>query len=80
MVWAEGLERDDAQLLHSMIDELVCTDLHWGMFLPHLASQCDEEQQMEWVPVRTHTTAPLPRPLLPGTPVDVVSVERCCLS
>lgn len=52
MVWAEGLERDDAQLLHSMIDELVCTDLHWGMFLPHLASQCDEEQQMEWVPVR----------------------------
>ena len=55
MVWAEGLERDDAQLLHSMIDELVCTDLHWGMFLPHLASQCDEEQQMERVPVRAHS-------------------------
>jgi len=52
-VWKEGLDREDAQLLHSMLGDLVCFDLHWGMFLPHLASQGDEEQQMEWVPVRS---------------------------
>jgi len=73
LVWKEGMARDDAQVLHSMIGELVgvgpqhllsgprgltavlcflqCpVDLHWGMFLPHLASQCDEDQ-MDWVSV-----------------------------
>lgn len=47
---AEGVPRGDIIAYRTAIDETLPLDLHFGMFLPTILGQGDDEQKAEWVP------------------------------
>ncbi|MBA0859224.1 hypothetical protein Goshw_004587 [Gossypium schwendimanii] len=45
------LSEEEASKLRFFIDQPVFTDLHWGMFIPAIKGQGNEEQQQKWLPM-----------------------------
>uniref|UniRef100_A0A0D6R080 Acyl-coenzyme A oxidase n=1 Tax=Araucaria cunninghamii TaxID=56994 RepID=A0A0D6R080_ARACU len=45
------LSEEEASKLRFFIDEPAYTDLHWGMFIPAIKGQANDEQQQEWLPL-----------------------------
>lgn len=45
------LSEEEASRLRFFVDEPAYTDLHWGMFVPAIKGQANEEQQQEWLPL-----------------------------
>nr|KJB39745.1 hypothetical protein B456_007G028900 [Gossypium raimondii] len=45
------LSEEEASKLRFFVDQPVFTDLHWGMFIPAIKGQGNEEQQQKWLPM-----------------------------
>ncbi|KAB2001900.1 hypothetical protein ES319_D11G027900v1 [Gossypium barbadense] len=45
------LSEEEASKLRFFVDQPVFTDLHWGMFIPAIKGQGNDEQQQKWLPM-----------------------------